>query len=240
MSNANLLGIFLVVLGLASCSYRTDKETSVAPQSSGPRTISFATIQAEIIGPSCIRCHNGPTGFGRVDLSTYATTLAKVEPGKPEQSPFYTSIRDGRMPKRSPPLSAEKAALVRTWIEAGAKEDETAVVPPEVEPPNTPEPTYTWISKNIFEAKCAGCHGGADPAGQTSFDSYATLLASAGETLKPLVPGDPTASGIYVYTADGSMPMDSDPLSAEEVKAISDWILAGALEGVAKDAVAQR
>jgi mono/diheme cytochrome c family protein len=77
-----------------------------------------------------------------------------------------------------------------------------------------PNATYTYISRNITQPKCASCHG-----------SYGTYTG-----LRGLVrPGNPAGSVLYTITNSGEMPRGGAKLSATELKAIYDWIAAGAL-----------
>ncbi len=85
-------------------------------------------------------------------------------------------------------------------------------------------PSYTELSKNVFQGKCMSCH----TSGAINFSSYDTLIAGGS-----VVPGNPAASKLYTQIASGLMPKNGTPLSAADVSAISEWITAGALSGSA-------
>jgi hypothetical protein len=115
-------------------------------------TPTFSAIQRDIFEaadasgrPSCSSCHN-PNGaaFRQVglDLSSAGSyesivgvasrqkpTLMRVAAGDPEGSYLVhklegrTDIIGGRMPNRGPYLSAGQMAILKRWIELGARKD---------------------------------------------------------------------------------------------------------------------
>lgn len=89
---------------------------------------NFGAINSLIIQPKCLSCHKtGSSNNHYVNLSSYESILKSnvfpplIVPGNPEQSSLYTSIRDGRMPKRSSKLSNRYAKVLFDWISKGAK-----------------------------------------------------------------------------------------------------------------------
>ncbi len=94
----------------------------------------------------CLECHSGKDAKGVLDLSTYKGLFAGgdhgsvVTPGKPDESRLVRMI-EGKgkplmPPKKARQPAATEIALVRAWIEGGARDDgKTAVVVlPEVQP----------------------------------------------------------------------------------------------------------
>lgn len=86
---------------------------------------------APLLVKNCLECHNANTHKGGLSLETRAEALRGGEEGpaivagKPLDSPLFTKIvptaHDApEMPQNKPPLSADQAAVVRRWIEAGA------------------------------------------------------------------------------------------------------------------------
>ncbi|MBX3423963.1 MAG: PSD1 domain-containing protein [Pirellulaceae bacterium] len=83
----------------------------------------------------------------------------------------------------------------------------------------------------ILRGKCFECHAGEDPQGGLRLDRLASLL-SGGDSGEPaVVPGKPNDSYLIKMiiggVADRSMPPD-DPLSADEISVMRQWIAAGA------------
>ncbi|MRG97862.1 hypothetical protein [Polyangium spumosum] len=103
---SKLLGFVLVVgLGLPACA---DASSALAP----------ATFQ-EGVGPlakdRCDGCHERMPGGA---MSAYRNARARVTPGDPDASPYYTVP----MGQGHPVSWGDSAAAVRAWIEAGAPE----------------------------------------------------------------------------------------------------------------------
>lgn len=123
----------LLLVMISGCGYEIKKGASSptqgggtpvnpeAPQPPVGTTVSFASIQKSILVPTCLKCHNGPTGSGGVDLSTHAGVLEWVAPGDAPNSTLYTEVESGSMPKRAPRLTEEQCNTIRDWINAGAK-----------------------------------------------------------------------------------------------------------------------
>jgi mono/diheme cytochrome c family protein len=83
----------------------------------------------------------------------------------------------------------------------------------------------------IFEARCIGCHGPDEPASRLRLDSADQIAQFRKDTL--LVAGKPDESELLrriILPADNKkrMPKDDDPLSAEEIELIRQWITEGA------------
>ncbi len=89
----------------------------------------------------CYGCHQPAKALGEYEMTRFEQLLAAgstgkpaIVPGKPADSHLLSeiAIRDGKakMPKNKPPLKDSEIALIKTWIEQGAKNDsvELAVV----------------------------------------------------------------------------------------------------------------
>lgn len=84
----------------------------------------------------------------------------------------------------------------------------------------------------IFNAKCVFCHGENGKDG-VDLRTYASTM-KGGEEGAIVKAGDPAGSKIVeMIKAEPPkrMPKNSNPLPAEEIKLIEDWIAAGAKEG---------
>src|SRR5262245_56016717 len=84
-----------------------------------------------ILELDCLRCHGAEKPKGGLRLDTKGGALKggdegpALVPGKPEQSPLYTSTilpadDDKHMPPKGDPLKKEQTELLRVWIEQGA------------------------------------------------------------------------------------------------------------------------
>ncbi len=79
---------------------------------------------------------------------------------------------------------------------------------------------FNVMNTAVFAAKCASCHA--------VFSSYESLMASG-----MVISKNPDQSPLYQKVASGQMPKGGPMLSDSEVKAIFNWISAGAPKAVA-------
>jgi hypothetical protein len=81
----------------------------------------------------------------------------------------------------------------------------------------------------ILEARCVICHNAKDHKGGLSLATHQRALAG-GESGEVITPGDADASLLleFISGEKPAMPKEDDPLTAAEVKAIREWIAAGA------------
>ena len=205
---------------------------------------------AEVLKRNCAGCHDGQNFSGTAlsytdDLGLLAKSFYVI-PGNPLASSLYKVMANGSMPPSSA-LAADDLQIVFNWIEALGSTPMPTPIPtptpvaatptptpiivvptPTPTPKPTPTPvnamaTFTYIKNNILEPQCRLCHGGAGGTyGNVSFSTYAT-------TFKAVVAGKPEFSPLYLSVANGSMPRGGNKLSAQQLKAISDWIANGAL-----------
>lgn len=91
------------------------------------RVVVFKDVQP-LLRAYCNDCHGGSTGKpkGGVDTTTLAKMMASkgppLVPGKPSDSPLYTTIKSGEMPpdgKKGP--DEKELQLIYDWIAGGAK-----------------------------------------------------------------------------------------------------------------------
>ncbi len=93
------------------------------------KLVSFAKQVAPIFSQRCLACHNARTAKGRLNMETFANLMkggengASVVAAKPGDSLLQTMIEDHSMPKDADPLTPEQIAVVKKWIETGARLD---------------------------------------------------------------------------------------------------------------------
>ena len=103
----------------------------IAAQTFG--AVSFTNDIAPILAQKCIACHGERRAKGNFQLHTFDALMkgAKGErvviAGKPETSSIYDLVTskddDARMPQNDDPLPAAQIALIKQWIQEGAKFD---------------------------------------------------------------------------------------------------------------------
>lgn len=103
-------------------------------QASAADEVVFSKQIAPILVKQCLGCHGAREFKGGYQLHTFEALLrpgdsgdAPVKPGAPDDSYLYTLLlredKQDRMPKEADPLPPEQIALVKRWIESGARYD---------------------------------------------------------------------------------------------------------------------
>lgn len=230
---------------IAGCNYTKFKNSDSDFRNTPPLTktesdaIGFSKVFREVIDPYCISCHRN----GQFPLTNYSETIVLLD--KIRSAVFVT----GLMPKGKT-LPAKERSILLAWLNAGAPEVGKNPLPePEILPL---QPTFSSIRDRIFKVRCGDCHEPTSHECQSEgndehhhnqasckieLSNFNELLNGEEETRKELViPGNPDESQlvISIERTDGKdqMPppeLGYSPLSPEEIKAIRDWIAAGAL-----------
>ena len=115
--------------------------------------VVFSKQVAPIFAKRCLACHNARTAKGRYNMETFAGVMKGGEQGDTilpkdgDLSNLVIMIKDGSMPKDADPLTADEIAVIKKWVDLGAKLDagmapEAALVtimpkPPQPLPPET-------------------------------------------------------------------------------------------------------
>ncbi len=91
--------------------------------------VSFREEIAPVFNRRCVACHNTRTAKGRLNMASYSGLMkggesgAAVDPGDGELSNLCLLVEDESMPKDADPLTGEQIALIKRWIDLGAKLD---------------------------------------------------------------------------------------------------------------------
>ncbi len=128
--------------GLAIATITATLTVSVAaqnPSQSAQTAVDFSRDIQPILQANCYECHGAKKTKAHLRLDSAAGIVKGGEtgpiivPGKSEQSLMVRRILgldgDDRMPKDEDPLSAQQIALIRSWIDQGAKWPATEPVP---------------------------------------------------------------------------------------------------------------
>jgi mono/diheme cytochrome c family protein len=203
----------LVVALVAACTEPT--------KSGGDDSPPFAQVRA-IFTEKCLACHGNDAKElkGNFDLRTREAAIkggesgdVAIVPGQPEKSSLYRAVvwTDEALqmpPKENDRLSAEQVAVIRRWIEAGAKWEESAVA--------ASKPTEPWTSG-------AGGIRMATSGGQSADWDNRTYEADAVWAYQPV-----KVAGTLPLPIDGTggVPI-SNPIDAFLLKALHDKRIAG-------------
>ncbi|MCS6852787.1 MAG: NB-ARC domain protein [Gemmataceae bacterium] len=93
--------------------------------------VSYEKEIEPILVNKCVFCHSGPVKEGKLDLASYDSLMRggksgkPIVPGKAEESRLYKLCAKTQKPfmppKTEEPLTPEELALIRLWIDQGAK-----------------------------------------------------------------------------------------------------------------------
>src|SRR5262249_46898072 len=93
---------------------------------------TFADDVTPIVKQHCAKCHGADAQKGGLNLATYAemqaggSSGAVVVAGNPEKSRLFLLVdhrAEPKMPSASQKIPAEQIAIIKLWIEQGAKEN---------------------------------------------------------------------------------------------------------------------
>jgi hypothetical protein len=131
------LFVYLAVLGIASVAFAAEPDISKLPPPAAKKDVTYATDIKPIIEKSCVKCHSGEKPKSKYKIDTRESMIkggesgdAAIIPGKSEKSPLVHFIADlvvdMEMPpldkrEKYPPLTKDQIALIRAWIDQGAK-----------------------------------------------------------------------------------------------------------------------
>src|SRR3954469_18192590 len=162
MPNASLASLAMIGAALGLWGAAGLKRSKAARSAALPAaTVAFVDFEHQIqpiIADNCLECHSQDRRKGGLSLATYGDILdggrngAVVRPGNSANSLILdrvTGRTEPQMPKDNIPLTAPEIALIRLWIDQGARATPTsAPAPPPWEAPlalsRPPVPPVTW------------------------------------------------------------------------------------------------
>ncbi len=86
---------------------------------------TYSSIKVRIINTKCLGCHSAANPAGGVDMTTFAGMAPITVAGSPDTSRLVRSLeRPGAdfMPRNGARLAAAELAIIRQWIQDGAKQ----------------------------------------------------------------------------------------------------------------------
>src|SRR5579885_2486108 len=142
----SLLTLSLVALLAGSAAADGKKPAAVQPIKVVTLTRKDPVVYEKDIEPifvnKCSFCHSGNVKEGKLDLASYDSLMKggkhgkPVVPGKAEESILYKSAgktaRPFMPPKSEEPLTPEELAVIKLWIDQGAKPPTGARAKPKI------------------------------------------------------------------------------------------------------------
>jgi len=122
---------------------------AIEPEKPAADVSFFKDVLPILRGKNCTGCHQPAKRGGEYVMTDFSGLLkggesgeAAVVPGKPEKSYLIEQITPeggkAAMPKDAPPLSDKEVAMIRKWIELGAKDDTPASNRPQYDADHPP------------------------------------------------------------------------------------------------------
>ena len=205
MKKTNLFFMLLPFLFLISCgrkqsdlSFSVNDSSSLLPATG--ETVSFSQIKSEILSPHCLSCHSS--------VGTESNLKKWITPGSPENSPFFTTVENGSMPKNQSPLNTKALELIRIYIQQMSSAP-TPTPTPSTPPATTSGITYAEIkSKVLTPYRCLNCHS----------------VGTEAKLAKWINTSNPSRSLLYTEISSGSMPPSGSSPSSELEKLVLQYV----------------
>jgi len=179
-----------------------------------------------LLSKNCYPCHTGAESGGlRVDSRARLLQGGKsgpaLVPGEPEKSLLLQAVAwQGKL--KMPPsgkLAEQDLADLSTWIKDGAAW------------PAAPGDLFTEKVMPVLQKSCWGCHSGASAPNGLHLDSREGLL-KGGQRGPAIEVGHPEKSlllAVLERTHERVKMPPGDPLPADQIAAISQWVKEGAV-----------
>ena len=195
----------------------------------------------------CVPCHGPEKQEGQLRLDSEAAILRGgvsgevVVPGNSPESLLVKRLLGAggapRMPLGGDPLSAEKIALIRAWIDQGSFLATPPNASPAVAKSLASQPAATSGSvvfatqvRPILAARCYACHGPDIQQNGLRLDSLEAILVG-GNNGRVVIPGDSQKSHLVrrmLGLERPQMPYGAPPLSTEQIDLVREWVDEGA------------
>ena len=161
--------------------------------------VDFAVLQEKVL-PKCIGCHKSWTSeevnrFTRENL--------------PEESRLFVTVKEGKMPRKSPPLSSALLEITRNCIE-----NIRYVRPVEEALPDDGRPvSFETVNEKVFKVSCLPCHA------ERALKDEAALTSS-----KWINHENPLESKLLKAVVSGKMPKQRNLLTENQKELIRRYL----------------
>lgn len=223
--------VFSGFIILAGCKHKPPTPVPAANNNGGngggnnvDTGICFTRDILPIFTSNCARagCHDAVSRQNGFQFTDYNSIIAKeFVPGNAEETELYEKITEDKADKRMPPppwqpLKAEQIALVKRWIDEGAKNTTGCG-----SACDTNNFTYAANIQPILDKNCIGCHNGASAPKGIQLNSYTGTMAA--------VNSNRLLGAIKHLPGFIAMPYNTAKLTDCEIRQIEKWVQSGAL-----------
>lgn len=191
----------------------TNIEIGNSPEPVSHTLTTWMALHGRVKDNSCKACHTTPAGIPDLSKLTVKPPVDDSFCGNEACHSNTWTYAAFESPELEPILNAQYEELL-------------ASMPTEPETPPSGALTYEGSIQAMLTTRCSACHGEAATAG-LNVTTYQSLLAG-GDGGPGVVPEDLQASLLYQRQTEASPHYVQ--LSADEVKMLEEWILAGAPE----------
>ncbi len=142
-----LATLFAICVSVSAPAFADEKPATTSTKAGDKsaaekKPVSYHADVLPILQANCQGCHQPAKASGKLDMTSFKNLLSagesgstEITPGKPGDSYLLDQITpdkgEAAMPKGKPALAASEIAIIRRWIEEGAKDD----TPPDTTPP---------------------------------------------------------------------------------------------------------
>ncbi|MFN4312702.1 MAG: hypothetical protein ACK4E0_00320 [Chitinophagaceae bacterium] len=229
MRKKSLWSVVLVCLvTLAACKHEIldvidpgNNNPPDAGNSCDPDSVYFVNQVQPIISSNCTMsgCHDDASHKDGVVLTSYSKIMRYVRAGNASGSKLYKVMietgGDRMPPPPMAPISQAQLALIQTWINQGALNNNCTAAC------DTSSFNFSTAIKPIIDSRCVGCHNPASLGGGIDLSSY--------NAVKAIVNSGQLWGSVAAQPGYSVMPKNSSRLSDCQIKQIQKWIDAGAL-----------
>jgi mono/diheme cytochrome c family protein len=190
-----------------------------------PDTVYFENDILPLIISNCAMsgCHDAQSAQDEVILTNYSNIIqsGQIIAGNPGDSELFEKITESRLDKRMPPpptsaLSTAQIALVRKWIQQGAKNNRCDN---NAGPCDTSNLSYAIHIVPLFQGNCTGCHNNNLSSGGVNLATHAQTVVAA--TSGRLLGALKHSSGFV------AMPLGGSRLDSCSIAKVELWIQKG-------------
>ena len=112
-------------------------------------------------------CHDAASHKEGYVLDSYSNIVKRgIAPGNASKSELYKVIAGGEMPPKATYKTSDQVALIKQWIDEGAKNTTGCMVC------DTSVYTYNGAISKIMTTNCTGCHSSVSKRRCRSFNLY--------------------------------------------------------------------
>ena len=181
----SLLFVILISLGAAY----------PAAAHGAPPAVSYSRDVQAIFRTACLGCHSPEMPAGKFSVGSYSAIMKggksgpQITPGKSAQSRLYRLVSGAERPVMPPGggLSAKDVQTIKSWIDAGAKQDVPTAATPNAAPtatPALPAVSPAPIGKTIPVASPVTCLAYSPDGTALAIGAYRQVLFADAATRK--------------------------------------------------------